>query len=390
MKVKNKTIAINTIMLYIRMLFVMAINLYTSRVILHMLGVTDYGIYNVVGGVVTFFAFFQGPLTDATRRFLTFSIGTGNYVELKKVFSCSLFIHIIICALILIVSETVGVWLLYNKMVIPADRMLAAFWTLQGAIAVVILLMISTPYNADIIANEKMNAFAYISILEVSAKLGVLYLLSYFSVDRLILYSGLLILVQILVCVSYMFYCFKNFSESRTFATYDKSIFKVLSSFIGWTMTGGISSVCFNQGVNILLNIFFNPVVNAARGITMQVQSGVFQFCNNFQVAVSPQLTKTYAQKDFNRMHSLLVASSKFSFYLVLMISMPLFWRTSDILHLWLGIVPDYTEVFVRIALFVGLINSLANPLIISDTGLKGQHPMIATNIRNIPFISTK
>lgn len=354
-------------MLSIRMILVMAINLYTSRIVLQALGITNFGIYNVVGGIVVFFSFFSGPLTDATRRYLSFEIGKEDKLQTSKVFSTSLTIHAFMSIILVVVAETVGLWLLYYKMQIPAERMHAALFVFQCSIVVSTITLLSTPYNADIIANEKMDAFAYISILEVCMKLAIAYVLVTLTYDRLIMYSILLVFVQILVGCSYMIYCLLHFKESKYHFSFDKKLFKEMLSFIGWTMTGGISSVCFNQGLNILLNIFFGPVVNAARGIVVQVQSGVFQFCNNFQTAISPQLTKTYAQNDLADMHKLIITGSKFSFFIVLILSLPIIIQSPYILKLWLGIVPNYSSVFLRIILLTGLINALANPIIITN-----------------------
>jgi O-antigen/teichoic acid export membrane protein len=349
------------------MIFVMLINLYTSRIVLNVLGVTDFGIYSVVGGIVVFFSFFSGPLTDATRRFLSYEIGKKDLKRTSMVFSTSLTIHAIMSFFLIVVAETVGLWFLYNKMQIPVERMNAAFFVFQCSIAVSIITLLCTPFNADMIANERMDAFAYISILEVCLKLAVVFLLLSITFDRLILYSFLLVLVQIFIGCSYSLYCRFHFKESKFHFSFDKKLFKDMLHFIGWTMTGGISSVCCNQGLNILLNMFFGPSVNAARAIVVQVQSGIFQFCNNFQTAISPQITKHYAQKDFSNMKTLIITGSKFSFFIVLLLSLPIMIKSQYILRLWLGIVPDYSSVFLRIILLTGLINALANPIIITN-----------------------
>ena len=245
----NKRIAKNTLLLYVRMLFMMAVSLYTSRVVLNTLGVEDYGIYNVVGGVVAMFGFINSSMASATQRYITFALGKGNMDGLQKVFSTALQIHALISAIIVVLGETVGLWFMYTQMQIPAERMDAAFWVLQCSIVSTVVMIVSVPYNADIIAHEKMSAFAYISILEAVLKLAVAYLLIAFSADKLVLYAFLILAVQLLIRFCYSLYCNKHFEESRYRQVWDKALFKEMTGFAGWSMFGNLSAVLFGQGL---------------------------------------------------------------------------------------------------------------------------------------------
>lgn len=363
----NKRIAKNTLLLYFRMLFMMAVSLFTSRVVLNTLGVEDYGIYNVVGGIVAMFGFINGSMSSATQRYITFALGKGDKNRLQTVFSTTLQIHTLIAGVIVLLGETVGLWFLYNKMQIPADRMDAAFWVLQCSIVDAIFMIISVPYNADIVAHEKMSAFAYISIFEVVLKLAIVYILLIFSFDKLVLYAFLLLAIQILIRFSYSYYCNKHFEETKYKHVWDKALFKEMTGFAGWSMFGNLAGVLFGQGLNMLLNVFFGPVVNAARGISVQVQNAIQQFVGNFQMALNPQITKTYAQGELQEMHKLMYRSARFSFYLLFFLSLPVLFETNIILTVWLKTVPDNTIVFLRIMICTSLIYTLANPLIIAN-----------------------
>lgn len=363
----NKRIAKNTLLLYFRMLFMMAISLYTSRVVLNTLGVQDYGIYNVVGGVVAMFGFINGSMSSATQRYITFALGKGNFYNLQKVFSTTLQIHMLIAALIIFLGETIGLWFMYEHMQIPAERMDAAFWVLQCSILSTVVMIISVPYNADIIAHEKMSAFAYISILEAILKLAIVYILLIGSFDKLILYAILLLTVQVLIRFCYSLYCNKHFKETRYKHVWDKSLFKEMTGFAGWSMFGNLSGVLFGQGLNMLLNVFFGPVVNAARAIAVQVQNAIQQFVSSFQMALNPQITKTYAKEELGEMHKLIFRSARFSFYLLFLLSLPVLFETNFILTIWLKTVPENTVIFLRIMICISLIYSLANPLIAAN-----------------------
>lgn len=363
----NKRIAKNTLLLYVRMLFMMAISLYTSRVILNTLGVEDYGIYNVVGGIVAMFGFINGSMSSATQRYITFALGKGNFENLQKVFSTALQIHILISVLIIILGETVGLWFMYEKMQIPTDRINAAFWVLQCSIASTVIMILSVPYNADIIAHEKMSAFAYISIIEAILKLIIVYLLLISPFDKLIFYALLILAVQLLIRFCYSSYCNKHFSESRYRKVWDKLLFKEMTSFAGWSMFGNLSAVLYGQGLNMLLNVFFGPVVNAARAIAVQVQNAIQQFVGNFQMALNPQITKTYAKGELDEMHKLMFRSARFSFYLLFLLSLPILFETDFVLKIWLKTVPENTVIFLRIIICISLIYTLSNPLIVAN-----------------------
>lgn len=363
----NKRIAKNTLLLYFRMLFMMAVSLFTSRVILNTLGVEDYGIYNVVGGVVAMFGFINSSMSSATQRYITFALGKGDEKRLQTIFSTTLQIHAFIAFLIVVLGETIGIWFLYNKMQIPVERMNAAFWVLQCSIISTVIMIISVPYNAAIIAHEKMSAFAYISVLEVILKLLIVYMLVVFSFDKLILYAILLLLIQLFIRFCYSLYCNRNFKESKYHHVWDKDLFMEMTGFAGWSMFGNLSAVLFTQGLNMLLNVFFGPVTNAARAVAVQVQHAIQQFVSNFQMALNPQITKTYAQKETKEMHKLMLRSARFSFYLLFFLSLPVLFETDFILTVWLKLVPDNTVAFLRIMICISLIYTISNPMIIAN-----------------------
>ena len=362
----NRRIARNTLMLYFRMLLIMAVTFYTSRVVLQTLGIEDYGIYNVVGGIVAMFGFLNSAMSSGTQRYLTFELGRGDKEKLKRVFITSMNIHMIIAVTVFILAESIGLWLLYNKMTIPSDRFNAAFWVYQCSILSTMVMFISVPYNATIIAHERMSAFAYISILEAILKLLIVYLLLLGDIDKLILYAVLMLAVQVTIRFIYNIYCRRHFEETRFSFLFDKVLFKEMLSFSGWNLWGNMASVTFTQGLNILLNIFFGPTVNAARGVAVQVQQAVTQFSMNFQTAINPQITKSYATEDYSYMHSLIFRSSRFTFCLLLCISLPIFMEAEALLGVWLNEVPDYSADFLRLILCVTILDAVANPLMVS------------------------
>lgn len=363
----NKRIAKNTMLLYVRMFFVMCIQLYTSRVVLKALGVEDYGIYNVVGGIVTMFAFLNAALNSSTQRYITYYLGKGNSDDLQEVFSNCMFIHAMLAVVIIVLSETIGLWFLYHKMVIPADRMDASFWVYQMSIVTTVILILSTPYNATIIAYERMSAFAYISIFEVILKLLTAFILLYSKWDNLILYAVLVVIAQMIIRMIYVHYCNRQFTITKIVYKYDKQLIKNMISFIGWNVWGGLSNVLYGQGLNILLNMFFGPVINAARGIAVQVQSVVQQFSHNLQTAINPQITKTYAIGELESMHDLVYRCSRYTFFLLLMISLPIFLEANLLLSIWLTVVPEWTVSFTRIILCIVMVDSIAAPLMTSS-----------------------
>lgn len=361
----NKRIAKNTLLLYFRSILLILINLYTSRVILQSLGVSDYGIYNVVGGVVIMFTMLSNSMASASQRFITYALGEGNFENLKEVFNTSMTLHIIIGALVVLLIEILGVWLLYAQLNIPAERLNVAFWVLQMSIGTLFVNIISVPYNSVIIAHEKMSAFAYISILEAVLKLLIAFALLWSSIDRLILYSILMFFTALLIRIIYTVYSQRRFEETRYVKLgIEHGLFKEMFSFAGWNLFGNGSLLLRNQGVDILLNLFFGVTVNAAKGICNQVQTAVYQFVSNFQTAVNPQLTMSVAQKDYDRSHSLISKGGRLSFYMLSLFAVPLIVAAPEVLSLWLIEVPEYTVVFIRWTLIYLLLDSLSRFLI--------------------------
>lgn len=356
----NRTIARNTLMLYGRALLMMLIGLYTSRVILHVLGVTDFGIYNAVGGIIGLFGVVTGSLSNATSRFITVAIGKGNQEITNKTFGNIKVIYYALCFLVVLLGETIGLWFLYHKMTIPADRMTAAFWVYQFTIVSAVLSFICVPYNSAIIAHERMSAFAYISLLDAIFKLLICYLLVIIPLDKLIVYSTLIFCVGIIDRIIYAIYCEKRFDEVKAKPRVFKEQFREIVVLSGWALSGNIAYVSYTQGLNILLNLFFGPVVNAARGVALQVQGVITQFVGNFQTAINPQITKSYAAGHFERMHQLFNFSSKYSFYLLFFLSLPVVIEAPYILHLWLVKVPEHTVSFLRIIFIYEWVQTLA------------------------------
>lgn len=355
-------------LLYIRMLIMMAVTLFTSRIILKVLGVDDFGIYNVVGGFVSVFGFLSSCMSTATQRYITFELGKGNLKRLKEVFITSVIMHSLMSILLLLLAETLGLWFLYNKMQIPVERIDAAFWVFQCSIISALIMLISIPYNALIIAHEKMSIFAFVSILDAFLKLGAVYLLTFLSSDKLILYAIFIVIIQLIIRLYYGWYCKRHFPESNFHFSYNKSLLKEMFGFGTWSIFGNLAFVAYTQGLNVLLNMFFGPTVNAARGIAVQVQNAVNMFSSNFQTAVNPQITKTYAIGNLDEMHKLIFRSSKFSFLLLLLLSIPIIIETDYILQIWLTTVPDFTIIFLRLMLCITIIDAVSNPLMISAT----------------------
>jgi O-antigen/teichoic acid export membrane protein len=344
------------------MLFTMGVSLYTSRVVLATLGIEDFGIYNVVGGIVAMFGFLNGALASGTQRFLTFHLGKNDFVELKKTFSAALNTHIILAILILIVAETIGLWFLKNKIVVPVGREYATLWVYQFSVFAAMLSIIQVPYNACIIAHERMNVYAYVSIIDVSLKLGIVYLLLVSGYDKLITYAILIFVVNAIVMNIYRVYCKKQYSECRFGLVMDKALYKAMLSFSGWNILGVGASVAATQGVNILLNMFFGPVVNAARGIAVQVSNAISAFVTNFQTAVNPQIVKLYAAGKIDELFTLLFQNAKFSFCLMWLLLLPVFLKLEVILQIWLVEVPEYAALFCRLILLQSLVSCIRQP----------------------------
>ena len=319
----NKRIAQNTLFLYFRTLVILLVSLYTSRVVLNVLGIDDYGIYNVVGGIVLMFQFLNVGMIDVSQRFLTYELGKNDGQQLQKVFSTSLIIHLIIIFFLLILAETVGLWFLNHKMNIPTSRIIAANWVFQFSILTFIIKIFSVPYNASIVAHEHMKVYAYVSILEVILQLAIVFLLKGSASDKLILYAILMSFVTLLVSIMYTLYCKKYFKECKFRNDIDKQLLHKMLSFAGWSFLGNIGYSLKMQGINILINLFFGPAVNAARGVAYQVNAGIYNFVSNFQIAMKPQITKRYAMGDTNSMMVLVHNSSRYSFFLLLYLTLP-------------------------------------------------------------------
>lgn len=362
----NKRIAKNTLLLYFRMLFMMAVSLYTSRVVLNALGVEDFGIYNVVGGVVAMFSMLSGSLSAAISRFITFELGKGDQEGVKRIFSASVTIQLLISLAIVILVEMIGVWFLNEKMSIAGNRLFAANWVLQLSVITFVINLISVPYNAVIIAHEKMSAFAYISILEALGKLAVAFLIVISPFDKLISYAILMCAISIAIRLVYGFYCKKNFDECTYHFQWDKGLLGQMFKFAGWNFFGAGSQLLMTQGVNILMNLFFGVAINAARGVANQVDNAILQFVNNFTTAVNPQITKSYAANDLTYMHKLVCVGSKYSFFLTWLFALPLLLEADMVLHIWLKTVPEYAAVFLRLTLLISLVSVVSNTLVTS------------------------
>lgn len=375
----NKRIAKNTLLLYVRMILVMGVNLFTSRMILLTLGIEDYGIYSVVGGFVTMFAIISNSLSASISRFITFELGKGTDSKIKDVFSTSIIIQIVLAFIICILLESVVVWFLNTQMTIPTERLYAANWVLQFSIITFAFNLISLPYNASIIAHEHMGMFAFMGLFEAICRLLIAYLLYVSPIDHLIFYSFLTCLLSVIVRIVYQLYCCKHFPECRFTFSYNKSLLKEMIDFAGWNFIGASSGVLRDQGVNILLNIFCGPQVNAARGIAMQVSSAVQQFSTSFTTALNPQITKSFAAGDRDYSFKLVFQGAKLTYILMLLISLPIILEANTILHYWLGIVPDYAVIFVQLVLIYGLSESISYTMVTL---------MLATgNIRNYQLL---
>jgi len=352
----NKTIAKNTIFLYIRMLVTMIISLYTSRVILQVLGVDDYGIYQAVGGIVGFLAFINSALSGGTSRFLTFELGTGNKEKLKNTFSTTLTVHILLALFVVLLGETIGLWYFNNKMVIPDERFAAATAVFHLSMLTAIISIISVPYNSAIIAHEKMKVFAYVGIVEAVSKLAIVFALTIGDIDKLVLYAILLLAIQASIFLFYVIYCRKSFEESGYQLFFiDKKLFKEIFSFSGWGLLAGGATALNSQGILLLLNYFFTPAVVAARSISLQVYSVANQFVNNFRTAANPQIVKQLASGDVAGSHSLLLQSTKFSYYLMLVLCLPICLLAAPLLNIWLVEVPEYTIPFLQLVIIQSL-----------------------------------
>lgn len=363
----NKRIAKNTLFLYFRMILILVVSLYTSRVVLRELGVVDFGVYNVVGGIVLMFSFLNSSMSTATQRFLTFELGKGDFYRLKSTFSASLNIHIVLGGIIFIFAETIGLWFVNEKLVIPPERLFAANVVYQCSILSFFINITQVPYNASLIAHEKMDIYAYLSIFEVVGKLCVAIVLVRYGDDKLIIFAFLVLLIHVILLFLYRAYCIFNYKECRLSLFWDKNLYKEITSFASWNIFGSIAWLFKGQGLNILLNLFFGPAINAARGLSYQISGTLSGFVSNFTLALNPQITKHYAQGKIQEMELLSYVGLKFSYMLLFLFVFPILLNVEYIMTLWLGNVPSYTSIFVTLVLIDELINSIfGSPLMTS------------------------
>lgn len=359
----NKRIAKNTVYLYFRMMVTVLVSLYTSRVILKTLGVSDFGVYNVMGGIIGMLGYVNSLLAGGTSRFLTIGLGKNDMPRLKMIFTTSFTLCVASAVLIILLGETVGLWFVNTQLNIDPARMDAANWVYQCALLSSALIVIQTVFTASIISHEKMSIYAYMSILDVVFKLGIVFMLLWFDFDKLKLYALLMFVVNAIVFSVYYLYCKLNFEEIKTKLSLNKELFKEMFSYSSWNMIGGFSGVLNNNGINILLNIFFGTIVNASRGVALQVNNLVQQFYSNFQMASQPQIMKYFAQGKIGEMSHLIVNNSKYCSLILLCPIIPIFIYVEQLLHIWLGQVPEYSSSFVRITLIYTFLCSIDAPI---------------------------
>lgn len=385
---RNNRIAKNTILLYLRLLITMTIGLYTYRIVLAALGVSDYGLYNVVGGFVIILSFLNVTMSNGTQRYLSFTLGEGNLAKLKSVFSNSLIIHISIAVISLILAETVGLWFVISKLNIPEGRETAAFFVYQFSIFTFVISVLQVPFISTIIAHERMNIYAYISIFDSVAKMCVAFVIPFATIDSLIFYSGLLCLVQFVDTLIYSIYCLKKYEECSLHIEYDKSTIREMTGFSAWTMIGSLGFTANSQGINVLLNIFFGTIVNAARGIAVQVNGAISSFASSFMMAVTPQIIKLYAENKVDEMEKLALRAGKFAAFLLILLTVPFFIDIEFVLKIWLGEYPEFTPTFVRIVLIETIIRFMASPVVtVTHAGGKLKMPNLTGGITIISAI---
>lgn len=351
----NKTIARNTIALYFRMMFTMFVSLFTSRVVLRYLGVEDYGIQNTVGGVVAMLSYLNGSLQVGSSRFLTYELGTGDKEKLQRTFSSVLTVHFIFAFIILILGETIGLWFVYNKLVIPSERLDAAVWCYHLSLLSCMMTITQVPYGASIISHEKMSLYAYTSIIDVSAKLGIVYLLTLTPWDRLIFYSTMGFIISVSMRIFYRWYCIKHFEETHYNFSIDKQITSQILQYSGWNIFATTSVALVGQGITVITNMFFSPGVVAARAIANQVNNAARGFFGNFKAASDPQIVKRYAAGDFEGSKKVLFQTAKYGYFLMFILALPICLVAKPLLQLWLGQVPEYSIVYLQFALLTSL-----------------------------------
>lgn len=360
----NKRIAKNAMALYFRMIVTLLIGLFTARIVLNALGVVDYGIYNVVGGFVAMFSLVSSSLVSSVGRSLTFELGTGNKEKLKRTFSTSVLVLIGMSVILVVLLEGIGIWYLNNKMVIPVERLSAAHWCFQLSILTFILGLVNTPYSASIISHERMDIYAYFTILDSVFKLIICYAIVHSPIDRLVMYASLLCFINVVNQIIYVVFCKRHFEECRFKWIFDRKLFREMFSFAGWNFIGCSAAVLRTQGATLLLNWAGGPAVNAANGIANRICDIVNGFVTNFTQAFNPQITKRYAAAEYESLMKLLIYGSKYSYYLLFLLALPIMFNAHFILKLWLGIVPDYTVAFARLIIIFMLAEAVSRPII--------------------------
>lgn len=364
MKPEKKRIIANSIMLFIRMGIIMIITLYTSRIVLHQLGASDFGIYNVIGGIVTIIGFLTGSLSQGIQRFLNFYLGRNEIQKLNQIYSAGVLLVIILAIIIILLGETIGLWFLNTQLNIPDDRIFAANWVFQFSLFSVLASLLQIPHMGVIMAHENMRAYAYISILEAISKCTIAYILSIISSDKLIFYAMLLMGSCFIISFIYYIYCHRRYKESRFRFHKEKDIYTSLLTFSGWNVLGSTSNMLTVTGINVILNIFFGTIVNAARAISVQVSNSLDNMIQNVQSAMNPQLIKLYSIKEYKAMQELLIDNTKWNFFLFWILGLPLYIELDNVLQLWLGDVPEYTSTFIKIIMLRCMLKCFERPLI--------------------------
>ena len=359
----NSSLARNTLLLYVRMFLIMGVTFFTTRVVFQTLGVDDYGVYNTIGGIVILFSFINNALLTTTQRYLNFYYGKNDNDKAGQYFSACLVSFICIGVIISILSELAGLWFIRNKMVMPADREIAAEWVLHISVIVNFINIIRSPYHACLVANEKFDFYSYLSILEVFLKLAIVYFLTFSPYDKLISYNILILIVTLVIFLAYKLFCNLKYKESLYKEVSDKSLYKEVITFSSYSLLGNAANVCSQQGTALILNTFCGVIVNASVGISNQVSSGIYNFVSNFQTAFNPRLVKQYAQGNFDKLSRTIFQVSKFSFYLLFILVLPIISICNELLELWLTEVPKYTAEFCMLTLCFMLIDTLAAPL---------------------------
>ncbi len=381
----NKRIAKNTVFLSIRMVIVLVINLFTTRIVLQALGVVDYGVYNVVCGFVTMFAFLNTAMSNGIQRFFNYEYGKNGEEGANKVYCTSFYIQATLAIFVVILVEVIGLWYLHNKMVIPADRLMAAEWIFQLAVLTFVIGIMQAPFSAAVTAHERMDFYAIVSVLDSVLKLGIAYLILVVIADRLIFYGFLMASISVINIIIYFIYCKRNFKEIRFNKSFDKGLFKSMLGFSGWNLFGSFSGVMADQGINLVLNFFFGPIVNAARGVALQINGAVHSFVSNISMPVRPQVTQSYAQGDIDRTMSLTYSVSKITCAIVMVLAIPASLEIDYLLQLWLGEnVPDHTASFTILILLTSLVTNLnwATSGVVHATGIMRDYQLLGSILR--------